>query len=165
MLNAKREQCPTPAALMFSGLGYLGQFMTKQNVAKVLLFDEEMRNVLLQRDEALTAISCLLRDGTIFQELQRSMHQIIGIDPQHQPFWWRIRAEVFPSSDTTIHVFFGKLSMSELLAIEQRRSAGPSYVIIQTANLYTQLVAPRLRYLIPMAIVLSHIESKYWPQP
>ena len=140
--------------------------MDRTDVAKILLFNEAMDCILLQRDDALSPISGpIIKNGTIFEEVQRIMTPITGIHPQQQPSWWHIRTEAFPSSNTYMHVFFGKVTQSEMYKIERRNRNILVLVGLKEIQLGTKIIAHRLKYLIPMATVLSSIDSRHWPKP
>lgn len=162
--NAAQGQIPIRTGLTCTGSESLG--MDRTDVAKILLFNEAMDCILLQRDDALAPISGpIYRHGSIFEEVQRIMTPITGIEPQHQPSWWHIRTESFPSSNTYMHILFGKVSQSEMFKIERRNRLQLILVGLREIQLGTKIVAHRLKYLIPMAVVLSSIDSRHWPKP
>ena len=136
--------------------------MGRTDVAKVLIFNEQMNCVLLMRDEALVPLGGILHSPALFQEVQRLMTPLIGIQPTAQPYWWHIRTEAFPSADTYMHIFFGKVSLEELNAIAR---FNPMTTIYDVNAQRGAVISHRLKYLIPMAIVLSSIDSRHWPKP
>lgn len=149
---------------MFSGLGL--QVSTRIDILKCMIFDEEMKYVILQKEDVLTFLSAKVdRAESLIASVKRHMAPLTGISYDSQPSWWHIRTEAFPSSDTYVHVFFAKVFISEILEIERRN---PQQLIMCPVNKMHEKpsnYAHRLRYFVPMAMVFASMDSRQWPKP
>jgi hypothetical protein len=156
--------CRTQIARIFSGSGSLVGSVGRIDIAKVLVFDESMQYILLKKEDVFTPLGDIIKSHDLFNEARRIMALKIGMPEDIHPPWWHIRTECFPAADTYMHVFFGKIQMAELQGCER---FAKDTMIIESKAVVTgsKPVAHRLKYLVPMAIVLSATDSRHWPKP
>ncbi len=139
--------------------------MDRTEMIKVMLFDDSMDRLLLVREDVLSPFSgTILKADTLISAVSRIMAPHMGIDPTKQPVWYHLRSEEMSYSKLSVHIFFGRLPIVELLKVEK---FNPRTMMLELEQLRNRqnTIAHRLRYLIPMALVLSSIDTRMWPRP
>lgn len=135
-------------------------------IVKILLFDESMESVLLERGAMLQPISAVIRSGTTPREaIGARIHNLLHMDIQQQPIWRIIRTERYQADEIRVYIVYGKVSHEELIRAEA--DAELPFTIFSTSSKQglANVLNPRLNYYLPMAMMYDRVDFRKWPAP
>ena len=133
----------------------------QRHMIGVLIFDEELKCVLLQRAAKLEPITIAPAEPILIRaQVQKFVQGQLAMLIQMQPVWHHIRSEV--TSRVSAHIVSGIVSRKELMEM-----AHDSLVPVTVFDLDSRsnMLHDRLTYLIPMACVLMRVSPENRPKP